>query len=274
MAIQVMDPQKQEAFAGQIVGMLNGTALGLMMSIGHQTRLFDIMADLPPSTSMQIAETSRLNERYVREWLGAMATGRIVEYDAATATYALPPEHAASLTRDAGSDNLSQFAVQLVAMGEVEQQVIACFRHGGGVPYSEYPRFQQLQSEESSAVHDATLISTILPLVDGLIPRLERGIDVLDVGCGMGHAINVMASAFPRSRFAGYDMSEEGISGGQSEASRLGLPNASFEVNDVACLDTQRQFDLITAFDVIHDLAHPEATLRAFEGHSAQRASS
>ncbi len=262
MAIQAIDREKAEAFAGEMGGMLNGAALVLMINIGHQTNLFDTMAELPPSTSMEIAAAANLSERYVREWLGSMASGHIVDYDPSAATFALPPEHAAFLTRAAGTDNMAIFAVELTAMSEVEPHVVQCFRNGGGVPYSEFPRFQALQAEESGAVYDATLVSTVLPLVDGLIARLEQGIDVLDVGSGMGHAINVMAKAFPNSRFVGYDLSAEGVAAGHEEASALGLANASFSVSDVAKLDGSRQFDLIMTFDVIHDLAHPETTLR------------
>jgi hypothetical protein len=106
---QAIDQAKAEAFAGQMVGILNGSILAFMTSIGHRTGLFDKMAELPPATSQQIAGAAGLNERYVREWLGAMVTGRIVEYDPSNKTYRLPPEHAASLTRAAGPNNMSNF---------------------------------------------------------------------------------------------------------------------------------------------------------------------
>ena len=98
MTTQELDEAKVEAFAGRMTDIMNGASLALMASIGHQTGLFDTMAGLPPSTSAQIADAAGLNERYVREWLGAMTTGAIVEYDREKETYALPPEHAASLT--------------------------------------------------------------------------------------------------------------------------------------------------------------------------------
>jgi hypothetical protein len=92
-------------------------------------------------------------------------------------------------------------------------QIVECFRHGGGVPYSAFPRFQEVMAKDSGAVHDAALIDVTLPLVPGLIDRLRRGIDVADVGCGSGHAVNLMAEAFPRSRFTGFDFSDAGIAG-------------------------------------------------------------
>ncbi len=139
-----LDQDKAKAFAGQMVGFLNGASIAQMISIGHQTGLFDIMSTLPPSTSQQIAEASGLNERYVREWLGCMVTGRIIDHQLSGETYALPPEHAASLTRAAGIDNLSSFMQLFPLLGNVSAQIVDCFRNGGGVPYYSYPEFQKL----------------------------------------------------------------------------------------------------------------------------------
>jgi SAM-dependent methyltransferase len=261
MTTQTIDATRAEAFAGRMVDLLNSGALALMTSVGHRVGLFDAMAALPPATSDAIARAAGLQERYVREWLGAMVTGRVVEYDPAAGTYALPPEHAACLTRAAGSDNLAAATQFIPLLAQVEDGVVASFRNGGGVPYSAYPRFQRLMAEDSAAVHDAALIDAILWLVPGLPERLAAGIDVADVGCGSGHAINLMARAFPASRFAGYDISEEGIRAARAEAETLGLENARFEVRDVTALDLHGRFDLITAFDAIHDQAHPAQVL-------------
>lgn len=261
MAEQTFDEARAEAFAGRMMDVLNGAAISMMTSIGHQVGLFDTMAGIPPATSHQIAAASGLNERYVREWLGAMLTGGVIECDPANGAYTLPAEHAAWLTRAAGTDNLGAQAVFIPLLAQVEQPVIECFRHGGGVPYSAFPRFQQLMAEDSGRTHDAALIETIIPLAPGLPERLAAGIDVADVGCGRGHAINLMAHAFPRSRFVGYDFSEEGVQGGRDEAQRLGLSNARFEARDVTALGARAQFDLITAFDAIHDQAQPAQVL-------------
>ena len=137
---------------------------------------------------------------------------------------------------------------------------MASFRHGGGVSYAQFPRFQHLMAELSDAWH-AALIDTRLPLVPGLVARLQAGIDVADIGCGQGRAINVMAQAFPNSRFVGYDFSEEAIALAQAQANRLGLTNARFVASDVTTLGVINQFDFVTAFDSIHDQAHPAAVL-------------
>lgn len=263
MAAQTFDEARAKAFVRKMVDVLNNASVALMVSIGHQTGLFDTMAGLAPVSSLEIATAANLNERYVREWLGAMVTGRIVEYDPDSAQYYLPAEHAAVLTRAAGPDNLADDTQYIALMGSVEQEVVACFQAGGGVPYDRFPRFQQLMAEESAAVLDASLIDTTLPLVPGLPERLRDGIDVLDVGCGSGHAINVMARAFPKNRFTGYDFSPNGIAAAKAEAESLHLDNVRFEELDLRKLDAEARFDLITAFDVIHDQAQPRQVLRA-----------
>jgi SAM-dependent methyltransferase len=259
---QAIEQETGEEFAGRLLDFYNGASTVFLFSLGHQTGLFDTMADLPPSTSDQIAAAAGLNERYVRELLNGLVTQRVVDYDPVAKTYVLPEHRAASMTRAAGPNNLAALAPYFPLMGEVEEKLIESFKHGGGVPYSEFPRFQELQRAETAALYDATLVDTTMALVPGLIDRLKTGIDVADVGCGAGHAICVLGAAFPNSRFVGYDFSEEGIAMGRAEASEKGLTNVSFEVKDVATLGGPARFDLITAFDAIHDQAAPRRVLK------------
>jgi len=263
MTTQAIDQAKAEAFGGQMIGILNGGALALMCSVGHRTGLFETMATLPPSTPEQIAKAANLNERYVREWLGAMATGGIVTLDPATNQFHLPPEHAMSLTAAAGPNNLAVMTQFVSQFGNVEDGIVESFRQGGGVPYSQFPTFQRLQAELTAQIFDQALIPVTLELVPGIKDRLRAGIDVADVGCGSGHAINLMAKEYPNSRFVGYDFSDEGVAAGRKEAQTLGLSNARFEVKDAATLDGSTRFDLITVFDAIHDQAKPRAVLKA-----------
>jgi len=256
-----------DAFAERVLGIINGAGLGYVLSVGHRTGLFDTMAGMSPATAAQIAETAGLRERYVREWLNGATVGRILDYEPEHGTYWLPPEHAAFLTRAAGSDNLAFQAQYLAMFGLVEDDVVACFRDGGGVPYSKFPTFQALMAEDSASSFDAALVEGVLPLVPGLPERLHAGIDVADVGCGQGHAINLMARAFPNSRFTGLDLSAEGIDAGRAEANALGLTNAVFEVRDIATL--VGAFDLVTGFDIVHDQAHPRQVLASI--HAALR---
>jgi 2-polyprenyl-3-methyl-5-hydroxy-6-metoxy-1,4-benzoquinol methylase len=258
---QQFDQERAEAFAGQMVDVLNSGAMAIMTSIGHRTGLFDAMAGLPPSTSEEIASVANLNERYVREWLAAMVVGRIVEHDPQDGTYHLPPEHAAFLTRAASPDNIAVTAQFIPLLGSVEDGIVESFKEGGGLPYSSFPHFHEVMAEDSGQTVVAALKDHILPLVPGLTERLEAGIDVLDVGSGSGRALNLMARMFPNSRFTGYDISEEAIARARTEAQESGTTNVRFEVKDAASLDEVGRYDLITTFDAIHDQAKPAKVL-------------
>lgn len=260
-----LDPAKAQAFAGRFLGVLNSAALCLMISMGHRTGLFDAMSQLPPATSDEIAAQAKLNERYVREWLGAMVTGGVVEVDPATARFSLPREHAASLSRAAAAGNLAVFAQYIAVMGCVEDEIAECFRKGGGVPYEKFPRFHAVMLEDSGQSVLSSLESHILPLVSGLAQRLAKGIRVLDVGCGGGRILNRLAELYPRSTFAGMDLSAAAIGVARDEASHKGLQNISFAVRDLSDFHETAEaaaFDFITTFDAIHDQAKPLNVLK------------
>lgn len=261
--LETPDPARAEAFSGRLLNALNDGALCLMVSIGHRTGLFDTMSRSGAGTSSEIAERAGLDERYVREWLGAMVTSGVVEHDPATATYRLPPEHAGSLTRAAAADNMAVFAQYIGSLGSVEDEIVACFRDGGGVPYSKYPRFHEVMAEDSGQSVLSSLETHILPLVPGLTDRLTAGIDVLDLGCGRGLVLARLAALYPASRFTGIDLSEEAIAWARDNTA--GLSNVEYEARDLSDYDASapdQAYDLITTFDAIHDQAQPLNVLR------------
>lgn len=264
-APRALDETKKAAFEERFVALLNGGALCLMTSIGHRTGLFDVMAEGGPWTSAELARAAGLNERYVREWLAAMASGGIVEVEPDTDRFRLPREHAACLTRAATPNNLAVVAQYIPGLAYVEDDIVACFRQGGGVPYSRYPRFHEVMAEDSGQSVLPMLESDILPLVPGLIGRLERGARAVDLGCGRGRALLQLAARFPNSRFEGYDLSEEAIAWAREQASRAGLANVTFAARDLTTFDRDgpvRRFDLATTFDALHDQGDPAALLR------------
>lgn len=259
-----LDVEKMDAFGERVVSILNESSLGLMISIGYRVGLFETMKSRPPSSSQQIAEAAGLNERYVREWLGAMATGGIVEVDDAAERYSLPTSHAAMLTEGGDGECLAHLAQYISLMGSVEDRIVTCFEQGGGVPYSEYPRFHEVMAADSRQSVVSALLTHILPLAPGLTEELERGIRVLDVGCGRGYALRVMAESFPNSEFVGYDLGEDAIAFAKAESNCSGLGNIRFESRDLTSFDKdapENRFDLITAFDAIHDQASPDRVL-------------
>ena len=259
------DPDRAAAFAGKVLDVINHGSLALMVSIGHRTGLFDAMRDLSLSTSAEIAAAAGLHERYVREWLGAMVTGGIVDVDQASTRYSLPAEHAAALTRAAGMDNIGAFTQYIGLLGSVEDDVIECFKRGGGVPYDRYPRFHAVMAEDSGQSVLSALESHILPLVPGLREKLDSGVRMLDAGCGSGRILNRLAELFPTSRFVGLDLSTEATGTARAEASAKGLGNVEFIARDLSDFDTTAEpeaFDVVTTFDAVHDQARPLSLLR------------
>lgn len=256
-----IDADAVTAFSERLLDCLNNAAVALMISVGHRTKLFDAMGRTAPGTSQELADAAQLNERYVREWLGAMVTGGIVEFDETTGNYWLPAERAACLTRSATPNNLASVAQWIAVLGGVEDRVVEAFTHGRGVPYSAYHRFHEVMAEESGQTVVAGLDEHILPLVPGIEARLEQGIDVVDVGCGRGKALLHLAERFPKSRFVGIDVSQQALAAAIAEANDDGLRNVEFRRTDAAEWDAREAFDLVLAFDAIHDQPAPARVL-------------
>ena len=259
------DTERAEAFAGRMLDMLNSAALMVMVSVGHRTGLLDALAERGAGTSGELAEAAGLDERYVREWLGAMTAGRIVEVDPESRQYTLPAEHAAWLTRAASPDNLAVEAQWITSLSTVEDDIVECFRSGGGVPYDRYPRFHEVMAEESAQTVLSVLFSHILPLVPGMAERLGKGVSLLDLGCGRGRALLLLAERFPASRFHGYDLSADAIAFAQERAQERDLQNVRFEQRDLSSFDEDAEpeaYAFVTTFDAVHDQARPLALLK------------
>jgi len=261
----LFDATRAGAFADRLLKVLNDGALCLMISVGHRTGLFNVMRTLSPSTCAEIADRAALNERYVREWLGAMVAGRVIECDPATDRFSLPPEHAAYLTRSAGADNIGVFTQYISLLGGVEDEIVECFKKGGGVPYAKFPRFHEVMAEDSAQSVLSSLESHIVTLVPGLAERFTAGIQMLDVGCGRGRIMNRLAELYPKSRFTGMDLSSEAILSAWQEASAIKLRNVEFIVADLSGFDQTAEieaYDLVTTFDAVHDQARPLNVLK------------
>ena len=265
--------EKAEAFGKKMTDILNYGALNLAVAIGYRLQLFEVMAALDrPVTIGKLAEKSGKNPRYIKEWLGVMVTGQVVELSHqsdGTALYYLPPEHAAFLIRSADGGNMGVYTQEMPLLTQCAMEaVVSGFDTGKGVPFSSYPRFQAFMAELSNNRHRQVLVENFLPGVDGgrLVKCLESGISVCDLGCGEGVALNLMAKAFPRSRFTGIDNHEPALESAQKEAKAMGLDNVTYCLEDAACLSGDPRFDgkfdYICAFDAIHDQSHPLAALK------------
>ncbi len=255
------DDAKAEAFANRLVGALSNASLALMTSIGHRSNLFDVFARQPNVTLEELAVKAGLVERYVREWLGVMVTAGVVDYNAKTKTYTLPAEHAAFLTRAASPNNIAVTSQFIGVAASVEDEMLARLRDGAGTQYHHYCRFHEVMAEDSEQTVVAALNDHILPLVPELYAQLERGIDVADVGCGAGLAMLELARTFPASRFTGVDLCEEAFAETQRTATLLQLSNLTLRTQDLSKIQSLGKFDLITAFDAVHDQKDPQGLL-------------
>ena len=259
------DKHKSDGFSDRLITALNKGALCVMLSIGHRTRLFDQLDGQPPMTSKSLAKQAGLNERYVREWLNALVVSHVVDYLPEDKTYYLPSEHAAYLTRRSTEGNISVFAQYIPMMGAVEDDIVECFKNGGGVPYEKFPRFHEVMAEDSGQTVLSSLEEYVLALIPGLTDKLEKGIRVLDVGCGRGRALNLLAGLYPNSEFVGIDLSTDAIDYAKQEANQQKLNNVIFLAKDLTDFDKDNpdeQFDFITTFDAVHDQAKPLNVLK------------
>jgi SAM-dependent methyltransferase len=258
----VVDQEAQREFVGRMVGIYTGAVLTKLIDLGTQTGLFEAAA-AGPATCAGLAARAGLQERYVREWLGAMVAGGIFEYDPASGSYELPRERAELLSGNS-SRNLAPMSQGLDHFGKHLSALAECFRSGGGLPYSVFrPEFTERMDDLWRRIYDEQLVDGFLGAAPGLRERLREGILVADIGCGTGHAANLMAREYPTSRFVGYDIGEDAIAAARVEAQVMGLDNVRFEVLDVRQLPTEPSLDLITAFDAIHDQAQPDTVLRS-----------
>ncbi|MEZ5536296.1 MAG: methyltransferase domain-containing protein [Thiolinea sp.] len=253
------DPEKIKQFAGKVLGLYTGAMLTQLIYLGYKTGLFEASAK-GAATSEELSERAGLQERYVREWLAAMVTGGIYEYDPATREYTLPEAHAVLLMGD-HANNLCPHSQMITHFSTHLPRMLECFEQGGGIDYSEYrPGFTECMDDVWRRIFDDQLVSGFVSAVEGLEAKLQNGIRVLDIGCGTGHALNVLAQAYPQSTFVGYDIAEDAIAAANTEAQVMGLQNVRFEVKDVTSLEGEK-FELITAFDAIHDQREPETVL-------------
>ena len=260
--------ESPKPFSEKISDLLNYSALNLAMAIGYRTGLFDVMDTFDTPRSLKtLADKAKMNPRYIKEWLGVMVSGGIVELSRAGEGedhYYLPKSHGDVITRRAGNSNLGVYTQEIPLLTSCAMEaVIEGFTTGDGVAYSHYPEFQTFMSQLADAKHRQVLVDKFLPSVDDgrLMGRLQSGIRVCDLGCAEGVALMLMAKAFPHSRFVGIDISQEAIETAHREASRQRLDNLEFVLLDAATLKNNRElkdaYDYVTAFDAVHDQTRP-----------------
>jgi SAM-dependent methyltransferase len=250
-----------EAFIGQLFNWINGAGAILLIDVAHKVGLLEAAAAAGPVTSTQLASRAELSERHVRELLNGLSCAGVFTYTPDDGCYTLPPSRQRCLS-GTGPQNYAAATGFLALAGRYAERVAETVRHGGGIPYSAYrPQFTELMDAGMRRVYDTLLIDGYVPAVPGLREILDRGARVADLGCGTGHVDNLLATAFPRSTFIGYDLATDALDRARAEAADLGLSNVTFEEQDVLQLPTDPPLDVVFAVDSIHDQASPAGVL-------------
>mmetsp|Transcript_3461 Transcript_3461/g.5777 ORF Transcript_3461/g.5777 Transcript_3461/m.5777 type:complete len:368 (-) Transcript_3461:247-1350(-) len=263
---------EEEEFASRMVAILNGGALNVAIGLGYKSGLFEALdtAD-KPLTPVELADQAgNLNARVVREWLGVVVSGDIVEVveseeHGGEERFHLPKHRGTFLCQRGGNNNLASYCQEIPILTScVYNEVSDSFQTGAGIPYSKYPPFQEFMNQLADQKHMNSLVQTFLPSIDGMVDRLKAGnMRVMDLGCGQGLAITLMAREFPNSTFVGIDLDDGAIA--KAKEASTDLSNLSFEVLDATLIhehELAATFDYVIAFDAIHDLCQPEQVLR------------
>ena len=263
----VVDPDKMHAFLGKVIEDF-GAALSLNLNyIGVKLGLYKALAKHGSVTSAELAKKTRLNERYVREWLLNQAAGGYIEYDPPTGRYHLPIEHAGPLTDEKHPMYVAGGYFVIKAMSRAVERIEASFKQGGGILWGDHDPDLFVGTERFFRPGYAThLTASWIPALPGVEARLKKGGVVADVGCGHGASTILMAKAYPRSTFHGFDNHPASIRTAKARAKEAKVSkNVRFEISDARHIPAHR-YDLITFFDCFHDMGDPlGAAKRAYK---------
>jgi SAM-dependent methyltransferase len=259
-----LDQHKHEQFVDHAVGDLKGGMMMLMTHLGDRLGLFRALEEAGPQTSTGLAEATHLQERYVREWLNAMACGGYLEYDADAGTFALPPEHAPVLVDETSPVFFGGLYHEMSALWDVLPRLMEKFRNGGGLHIDDYSREWWDGMERFTATwFENFLLQEWIPKANDLHERLKAGAHVADIGCGRGRALVKLAEAYPAMTAVGLDLSETNLEGARRLAQRAGVDGrVEFRKHDVHD-GLPGRFDVALTFDAVHDLKDPQRAFQA-----------
>jgi SAM-dependent methyltransferase len=252
-----INESKLNEFMGKALGDMGAAASATMVLIGDKLGLYKTMAKSGPVNSAQLAKLTKTSERYIREWLANQAAGGYLTYDAATDSYTLPPEQAFALAEE-GSPAFIPGAFQVIkAMFMAQDKITQNFKSGKGLHWGDqHPELFEGTERFFKPSYLANLIQGWIPKLDGVEEKLRRGAKVADIGCGHGASTILMAQAYPKSTFVGFDFHKKSIQAAQKRAKAAKLKNVTFQVAD-AVKFPGKNYDLICHFDCLHDMADP-----------------
>ena len=255
-----IDQQKLEALLGTMVNELGAAANAALVLLGDKLGLFLALAEAGPLSSADLAQRTQTRERYVREWLSAQAASGFVTYNSADQTFSLSPEQAAVFADDESPVNMTGGFHSLAAVFADEPRLTEAFKSGKGIGWGDHCNCLFCGTERFfKPGYKAHLISEWLPALESVVNRLERGARVADVGCGHGASTLIMAEAFGKSTFRGFDFHGPSIEAARTRGAGFG--NVAFDVARAQDFDGEG-YDLVTIFDALHDMGDPLGAAR------------
>ncbi len=255
-----IDTQKLSDFFTRAMNDLASAYGGVMVGLGHKLGLYRAMAGAGPLNSHELAKRSGCAERYVREWLNSQAAGGYVDYHPSSKTYELPPEQATVLADPDNPYFIPPAWEVPVSMWLDEDKTIETFRTGRGLAWGEHhPRLFCGVAAFFRNAYRGQLVQKWIPALSGLESRLKQGITVADIGCGHGHSTILMAEAYPKSRFWGFDIHPKSIEAARKNCRNAGVSDrVRFEIGNAKNYSSHSHpFDLICFFDCLHDMGDP-----------------
>lgn len=258
-----LDEAKMITFGEKLVGELATMFFANMVYIGEKLSLFKWLAESDAVTAQELAEISSLQPRYLQEWLSAMAAAGWIEYDAESHRFSLPPEHAVFFAQEDHPMYMGGALEALGAYGATVPKIIECFRRGGGISLAEqHPDMPRIMERLSAPLFQSFLTKVwIRELLPSVHQKLNTGAEVADVGCGAGRALVEMARAYPKSLFTGYEPDPASAKQAQSLIEQHGVKQRVRILNAPSSEMPDRQYDFVTTFEVVHDLADPQSLI-------------
>jgi SAM-dependent methyltransferase len=257
-----MDKQRSTAFMLKVVGDVATTLAASLVIVGDRLGLFSAMAGAGPLDAQGLAERAGIAPRYAQEWLAALAGAGYLAYDALTDRFELPEEHAMFLADPQSEYHLAGLFASLPTMSAMIPRLAQAFRDGSGISFADFgDGLPTALAAMNRSVYENRLVRSWLPAVPGAIDKLQGGGRFIDVGCGIGVVPMAVARAFPQAHVAGLDFDVRSIETARAQAHESGL-FVDFMAQGVEALPMDQAWDLITSFDVVHDLPDPPGALR------------
>jgi SAM-dependent methyltransferase len=266
----VPDPDEVAAFALHVWRYRQGEVVALMIHLGDRLGLYRALDGAGPLTAAALAVRTGLQERWLLEWLRGQAAAELLR-SADGATFELTPEAAAVLADEEGSLFFAAGAFGGPPLPSVVEGLMEAFRTGQGMDYDHLGPAGAHNTERQLAPWSRlALVPVVLPVLDGVVAKLEAGAAVADVGCGAGVAVLALAGAFPASRFTGYDLSRHAVERARANATARGVGNATFVHARAEDVPAGAGYDLVLTLDCLHDMTRPDLALAAVRGAIAE----